>query len=175
MAAAGVAAGLAVIIPWPFASRAPDAPIAAATAAAPSTGPHGVLAQVDGPREQPVRTMKALLDARSRVLATGDPRRLVEVDAPGSSALAADRKMLATLRRADVRYVGVRWRVVSASHQSSDGDAAVIRARVDAEPFREVSGTGATRERPARRGVAADYHLVRVEGHWRVSRVVSAR
>lgn len=176
-AAAAVAATILIAVPWPFAASA-DEPRAAATTRPSATAelaPADVLTRPSGPREQPVTTMKTLVAARSHVITARDPARLTEVDAPGSTVLASDQDLLRALAETGVYYEEVRWRVISASYLRGDRTTAVIRARVDADPYREVSRTGEIRDHPGRRGVTADYHLRWVDGHWRVSQVLTAR
>lgn len=167
---AGVAVLLAVAGVWwaggPGAAS-PGTPAAVATAGPSPTQPLDARLAADAPVRDPVGLVQALADARARAWETGIAARLVEVDAPGSPSLARDTEALATVQRAQQRYVGLAFAVREATVLTRGDGAATVRTRIDTGAH-VVRGPGGEEPRVATSGGAVLLDLVRTSSGWRV-------
>ncbi|KGN38901.1 serine/threonine-protein kinase [Knoellia aerolata] len=127
----------------------------------------------DAPVRDPVGLVRALAAARADAWATGIAARLVEVDAPGSPALARDTEVLAGVQRARQRYVGLTFVVREASVVGEDADVVTVRARIDTGAH-VVRGPRGDEPRPATSAAPVLLDLVRTGSGWRVRDVRSA-
>jgi hypothetical protein len=127
----------------------------------------------DAPERDPVGLVQALATARARAWATGIAARLLEVDAPGSPALARDTEVLAGVQRAQQRYVGLTFVVREATVTGQQKGVVTVRSRIDtgAHVVRSPAGD---QPRPASSAAAVLLDLVHTESGWRVREVRSA-
>jgi hypothetical protein len=128
-------------------------------------------AHLDAPREDPVRLVQALADARADVLTAADPRLLGRVDHPGSPAWTADELLLRRLTERGERYEGLELTVRSAELTRAEGERAVVRTRVDTGAYVVTGPSGARTARPAEAGERLLMHLRWSANGWRVEQV----
>lgn len=123
--------------------------------------------------------LTALNDGRSRLFAEPDERALASVDAPGSSAYAADLALVRDLVHARAAGRGLRTDVVSVRVRSAGPTRADLTVVDVLRPYTVVRTVGADAGqvlqqrvgRPARTTLVV---LVRVAGQWRVAEVRAA-
>lgn len=187
------AAGVLLLAGWLGASL-PDP--AGAKGEAPAAGPDGgapaaappVPAEVPAStpplapprRPKPVTTdwtavVNGLDDARSRLFAAPSEDRLGTVDAPGSSAYAADRALVRDLVASGAAGSGLRTEVRSVAVRSAGAQHAELTVVDVLRPYTIVStGAGSGRVLQSRLGRPSrttDVVLVRSAGQWRVAEV----
>jgi hypothetical protein len=124
----------------------------------------------DAPERDPLGLVRALAAARARAWETGIAARLVEVDAPGSPALARDTEVLAGVQRAQQRYVGLTFDVREAVVSRRGDGVASIRTRIDTGAHLVRSPRG-EEPRPATSDAAVILDLVHTPTGWRVHEV----
>lgn len=129
-------------------------------------------AVVDAPATDPLGLVRALAAARAKAWETGIAARLVEVDAPGSPALARDTEVLAGVQRARQRYVGLTFDVRDALVTERSEGAATVRARIDTGAHAVRSPRG-EEPRAASTAEAVLLDLVHTPSGWRVHDVRS--
>lgn len=119
----------------------------------------------------PVAALTALVDERARAYREADASLLDRVYLPGAPAAVADRADVRALRRAGVRYEGLRYAVVGPVIERVGTDGCVIRARIDTGRFvvRRAGATGQVRA-PAP-GTTLRLHLTRTPAGWRIANV----
>ena len=129
--------------------------------------------------EDPVRAVQALSDIRARAVGSADRALLEAVNVPGSEAAAADAALLDGLEAAGQRLEGFTARVATASLDPGAGHGgaagtAVVRVRLVTSGY-TVTGPAGERvgERPAGRDQELRVALERVDGRWRVAKVLT--
>lgn len=119
--------------------------------------------------------LTGLDDARSRLFAAPTEDRLGTVDAPGSSAYAADRALVRDLVAHGAASSGLHTEVRSVAVRSAGPQHAELTVVDVLHPYRIVStGAGAGRvlqQRLGRPARTTDVVLVRSAGQWRVAEV----
>ena len=145
-------------------SSGPRAPASSAPARTQTrTGP--------SPGTGPIAELERLVNARASAFREADPARLHQVYVPGSAAGAADGVDVAALRRAGIRYDGLRYFLAGALVERVGGDGCVIRVRIDTSRY-VVRGTARRGQvRPPVRGVPLRFHLARTPSGWRIAHV----
>jgi hypothetical protein len=165
--------GLAWVGSRDGAGAAPAGPTGtgATSAAAPRHGPAAGGADprlaVDAPHRAPVLLVQALADARAVAWSSGVAARLVEVDAPGSPALARDTDLLAEVQRSRQRYVGLAFVVREAELVAEQGAVVTVRTRIDTGAHVVRSPSGDVR-RPAVAAAPVLLDVVHTPSGWRV-------
>ncbi|MFW5470164.1 protein kinase domain-containing protein [Knoellia sp. CPCC 206435] len=137
---------------------------------APPRPPGDLRMLADAPERDPLGLVRALAAARARAWETGIAARLVEVDAPGSPALARDTEVLAGVQRAQQRYVGLTFDVREAVVSRRGDGVASIRTRIDTGAHLVRSPRG-EEPRPATSDAAVILDLVHTPTGWRVHEV----
>jgi eukaryotic-like serine/threonine-protein kinase len=112
--------------------------------------------------------LTVLADARAAAWREASPALLHAADWPGSALAARDAADVAEVERAGLRYTGLHYTVADASVVSAGAHRAVLRARVDAGPYRITAATGST-PRPAVAGIPVLVDLVRTDVGWRMA------
>jgi hypothetical protein len=118
-----------------------------------------IRARRTAPRDDPSELMQALADARARLMNSGDPRALGELDVPGSPAWSADQELLERLRGQGQRYAGVAFEVRSAREVRVEGSRAAMTVAVDTLPYRLVDRSGERHDKDAETGDELVIHL----------------
>lgn len=160
--AAGLIA-LAAVAGWLSGRSGPVAPTAMTAAVAPPSAPDWLV------------VLDRLDAVRAAAFATGDVGALLQVHAPGSALLAADRQALDRLLASGQRARGVRHAFRSVAVASHDGRSAELRVvdRLAAYDVLDSSGrvVQRTRPRPERAFVVT---VLRTSKGWRLQRVAPA-
>lgn len=165
---------VAVGVAWWRGAAGDAAAAGASPATASSPTPADLRLAADAPVRDPRGLVQALADARATAWASGIAARLVEVDAPGSPALARDTEVLAGVQRAQQRYVGLAFDVREAVVVGAGKAGAVtVRARIDTGRH-VVRGPGGDEPRPASSAAPVLLDLVRTPSGWRVHEVRAA-
>ncbi len=123
------------------------------------------------PDRRPRALVEALTRARARAWNATDPGLLGTLDAPGSPALAGDRRALRAARDAGLRYAGVGLAVTRARLLRRGPGRATISATVDAGAYRVVRGRTVVESRPGRAGASVVLDLLWTPRGWRVAEV----
>lgn len=123
-------------------------------------------ARAPGTRANELLTV--LADARAAAWREATPALLHAADAKGSAMAARDTADVAEVERAGLRYTGLHYTVADVSVISATRDRAVLRARVDAGPYRVTAATGST-PRAAVAGIPVLVDLVRTDVGWRMA------
>ena len=158
--------------PAPTAPPVPPAPTAPPAPAAPTAPP-----AVRHPAPTDWRSVLAELNtARGLVLGAADERRLATVDAPGSSAYAADLALVRALAARDAVGRNVRTDVVSVTARSVGTERADLTVVDVLRPYTIEAVRGPRRgtvlqRRLGRSARTTTVVLVRVSGAWRVAEV----
>ncbi|KHL03102.1 serine/threonine-protein kinase [Sinomonas humi] len=140
--------------------------------------------------DDPVQAVQSLAEIRALAVSGADRELLARINAPGSEADAADRKLAADLESSGQRLEGFTARVLSAELAGTDsgdagtsradaaeagGSTAVVRVRVVTSAFSVRGRDGTELKRPAE---AKDQWLrivlERRDPGWQVSRVLPA-
>lgn len=165
----GAVAGVVLVVvllgaaAWQVTRRQAPSPAVAATRVSSS---HAAL------RTDPRTLVQDLADARAGAFSAGSVDRLLEVDAPGSEALAADTKAVRAVVARAGRYDGLRLVVRSATTQQADGDTAQVRATTLTTAYRYREGTGVVATIPART-TDTMLHLRWTGRAWRVASITA--
>ena len=161
---------LAVALPGRDGGTAEARPVTGSSRSdAPSTAPGSdPVLDPHAPRSRAAQLLTVLADARAAAWREAAPGLLVAADAPGSPAAARDAAAVAELRRAGVRYRGLRYSVAEVSTAAATSRRAVLRARVDAGSY-TVTGASGSSARPAVPGSPVLVDLVLTDAGWRVS------
>ncbi len=112
--------------------------------------------------------LTVLADARAAAWREATPAQLQAADARGSAMAARDAADVAEVERAGLRYTALHYTVAEVSVVSATTDRAVLRARIDAGPYRVTAATGST-ARPAMVGIPVLVDLVRTDVGWRMA------
>jgi hypothetical protein len=137
-----------------------------------------VLRAADSPSARAVDLLQALSDRRARVLASREASGVSGVSGvhrSGSPSALADRRVVESLRRAGLRWEGLRLEVGRASYLTGSSTEAVIRGRVDWTAYTVVDATGVRSQEPPELGELLDFHLVRGPEGWRIDSISAAR
>lgn len=134
--------------------------------------------------------LAALVDSRARAFREADPAHLERVYPPGSAASTVDRADVAELRRAGVRYEGLRYGIADPVVEACGLNECRIRVRLDTGTYvvrrvRQESAPGTAggtggQITPVERTVAATrgnplrLQLVRTSRGWRIAAVQAA-
>ncbi|MBK7723426.1 MAG: serine/threonine protein kinase [Austwickia sp.] len=89
-----------------------------------------------------------LVDARAAALRSADPAPLASAYLPGSSALAAARAEVAALRRAGVRYDGLRYLLSPPQIERIDPRSCLVRLRIGTSAYVVRRGSHGARADP---------------------------
>lgn len=148
----------------------------AATAATATRGPatakesssvrRSATAQPEALGSAPVRVIQALASARAKAWDVADPAALGTALAADSVAMHRDRRSLQVITQQDAQYVGLSYRVRSATVQQGGGTVVHVRAVIDRPAYVVHTPRGATRVAAARQHT--DLSLVWTSGGWRI-------
>ena len=112
--------------------------------------------------------LTVLAGARAAAWRDATPAHVDAADARGSALAARDAADVAEVERAGLRYTGLHYTVAEVRVVSASTDRAVLRARIDAGPYRVTAATGST-SRPAVPGIPVLVDLVRTDLGWRMA------
>ncbi|MGL5817033.1 MAG: protein kinase domain-containing protein [Phycicoccus sp.] len=122
---------------------------------------------LSAPAVRPAVLLSTLAEARARAWREARPDLLDAAFAPGSPASKRDRAAVSDLASAGLRYVGLEYRVSSATTAANGPERAIVRATVGTGPY-TVTGHGSTTSRPAVAGSSLLVDLVHTSQGWRV-------
>ena len=142
-------------------SRSGSTPTTTAAATDPRT-------DASAPTTRPSELLTVLADARAAAWREATPAMLHAADARGSAMAVRDAADVAEVERAGLRYTGLHYTVAGVSVVSATTERAVLKARVDASPYRVTAATGST-ARPAVTGIPVLVDLVRTDVGWRMA------
>ncbi|MCG2624207.1 protein kinase [Arthrobacter sp. I2-34] len=169
-------AGMLAGPPVPQGRAAAVAPAAAASApAAPPTQrpvPGRITAALGS--GDPMAALPGLAWLRTEALRTRNPALLADVNAHGSAAMAADRKIIGTLREQDHWFAGLEATVAEPELAAEAGAEAVVSAVVTTSGFRQYSRTaGLVREVAGAKTQRLRFRLEQEGGRWRISEILA--
>ncbi|MBS4754428.1 hypothetical protein KG112_16595 [Nocardioides sp. zg-ZUI104] len=127
------------------------------------------------PQMTPEETVEAWFDARSDLLRTGDPRPLRSLAAPDCETCEWQIQPVVDVHQAGGGFQGGAWSSASVKKTKENADSAVVLAAVVVAEGTTTPSGGAEEQRYDEERFILEITLTKIDGAWRVSKLVTLR